>query len=66
MYFYLWNSDYVYIALNKHSRILVYALILKDHIMEYVKHRHDLSTLSAVMEFLDGVLLPVFPSSTLH
>jgi len=31
MYFYLGNSDYVYIALNKHSRILVYALILKDH-----------------------------------
>ena len=30
MYFYLGNSDYVYIALNKHSRILVYALILKD------------------------------------
>jgi len=32
IYFYLGNSDYVYIALNKHSRILVYALILKDHI----------------------------------
>jgi hypothetical protein len=30
MYFYLGNSDYVYIALNKHSGILVYALILKD------------------------------------
>jgi len=30
MYFYLGNSDYVYIALNKHSRILVYALIFEN------------------------------------
>jgi hypothetical protein len=31
MYFYLGNSDYVYIALNKLSKILDYTLILKDH-----------------------------------
>jgi len=35
VYFYLGDFDYVYIDLNKHSGILVYALILKDPTFYY-------------------------------